>query len=115
MKFICMITFIISSAFFMSECSQNHNDIKSIVITIDPNKKENKYQVVEILDKDSIQSFMKKLHNRKNESVKFYPRFSIDINYNNRTENYLGNAKYLKDLEGHTYILLIENWEIYNY
>lgn len=95
-------------------CSDNHNDVKSIVITIDPNKKEDKYRVINISDKDSVKVFMEKFNNRESEPAKFYPRFSIEINYKNKTEKYLGNANHIKDAEGHTYKLLAKDWEIFN-
>lgn len=115
MKFYNMVAFIISCVLLISSCSQNQNDVKSITVIVDPNKKENKYQVINITGKDSIRVFMEKLNNREAEPVKFYPRFSIEINYTDKTEKYLGNANHIKDEEGRTYKLLAKDWDIYNY
>lgn len=115
MKFPFMIIFFVSYALLVSSCSHSYSDVKSITVIVDPNKKENKYQVISIIAEDSIQAFMVKLNNRKTELVKFFPRYSIQINYVNRTEKYLGNANHIKDASGHTYKLLVKEWEIFNY
>lgn len=115
MKNLILLAFIINSLSIKSVYSQKKTDIISITITIDPNMKVNKYQEIVINDKDSIQKFMKKLSNRKSESIKFYPRFSLEIKYLNRIEKFLGNANHIKDRNGKTYILLEKDWDLFRY
>lgn len=115
MKRYSVIPFILICVLNISACSQSYNDVNKITLTVDPNQKENKYKLICITDKDSIQSFMEKLYHRKSEPVKFYPRYSIEISYSNRTEKYFGNANHIKDMDGYTYRLLAKEWEIFNY
>ncbi len=96
-------------------CNSNNNSVKKIKLIIDPNKRENKYRVVYYNDKDSIQEFMKKFNNKNEELFKFYPRYSIEIFYENKVDKFLGNANHIKDEKGNTYKLLTKSWEIFNY
>jgi hypothetical protein len=115
MKVFYLIIFSISISLMNSSCSQNFNDVKCITVVVDPNRMENKYHVINIIGKDSIREFMKKLYNRKPELIKFYPRYSIEIKYGNKKETYLGNANHIKDTTGHTYKILLQEWEVFNY
>lgn len=116
MKSKCVITIIVACALIISGCSQNYKTVKNIVITIDPNKREDKYQVINIVNKDSINIFMKKLDDRKRELWKSYPTFTIEINYAEKTEKYLGNGNHIKDAkDGRTYKILAKDWELFNY
>lgn len=108
-----IFSLILISTLTLLSCSHSHSDVKSITITVDPNNKENKYQVINLFDKDSIQVFMEQLNNRESELVKFYPKFTIEINYSDKSEKYLGNANHVKDEDGLTYKLLSKDWEIF--
>ena len=116
MKFISLIITIIVASIIIYGCHQNYDNIKNITIIIDPNKMENKYQVINIIKRDSIAIFMDKLNNRKRELRIFIPRFAIEIDYfDNKKEEYQGSGNYIEDAKGHTYILLAKDWDIFNY
>lgn len=99
---------IIFFIFFISSCLQRNDDIKTIILTIDPHDIENKYQVVNITQKDSINFFIEKLINKKQVIAKFYPKYLIEINYTDRTEKFIANEFYIKDAKGHTYMISSE-------
>ncbi len=115
MKLVYIITSIISCVWVTSGCFQTYSNVKSITVTVDPDNLEDKYKVIKITDKDSVQAFMDKLNNRKPDIWKFYPTFSIEINHSDKIDTYWGSANHIKDAEGHTYELLEKDWEIFKY
>ena len=116
MKYIILFIIIIINSIIISGCHKNFDNIKSIIIIIDPNRRENKYQEINIIKRDSIELFMKKINNRKKELAIFISRYAIEIDYfDNKKERYLGNGNYIRDANGRTYKLLSKDWNIYKY
>ena len=116
MKSISLIITIIVGSIIIYGCHHNYDNVKNIIIIIDPNKIENKYQVININKRDPISIFMDKFNDRKRDFCKFYPRFAIEIDYfDNKKEEYQGSGNYIEDAKGHTYKLLAKDWEIYKY
>jgi hypothetical protein len=110
-KTISLIVFNLIAA----SCSQNNSNAERITITIDPNKQENRYQIINIISADSIKEFMKNLDDKEREPVKFFPRYEINIIYKDKSESFYGSGNHIKDSQGRTYKLLKEEWYPYNY
>jgi hypothetical protein len=115
MKIYIIITSLIVCSMIVTSCSQNYSNVQRITITVDPNKQENRYQIINISSTDSIKEFVKNFDDKESDMVKFFPRYNIDIVYKDKTESFYGNGNHIRDSKGHTYKLLKKEWYLYNY
>jgi hypothetical protein len=64
------------------------------------------YKEKEIVNQDSIKQIIKLLNQRSREDrIKFYMQYNLELSYNNRKVSYSIGGKYMKSVDGKSYQL----------
>ena len=109
MKRYTLLTLICISVCSIVGCRPDYNDIKNIVITVNPS--DSGVHTVVINNRDSIRLFMNKLNNKRSKGSKFYIMYTVNVNYHNATHVYWGSGNYIADSMGH-YEIADTDWNI---
>jgi len=104
--------FVLSIIVFVTcRCGSNADvvdkkGVKSISISILDKNFERVEREINIMNSDSIKYIIKRLNDCNPEPVKFFPTYTLIINYkDNKVIKITCNGKGMKDNKGHTYML----------
>jgi len=102
---------------FILSCSSDNmkiENVESVKLIIDPNGRENKYEIRMLENADAV-NLVECLNSKESELCKFLPKYKIEISYSGRSISFTGNNNHIMDENGKTYKLLCKNSGLYNY